>query len=87
MKDNARKLIKTDIVGLILFALAILAKGIGDAIFIHNNPNSTFNYVKYIFLLLFIFYFIIKGKGKSETIFRKEYRSLLLCYIGIGIIS
>ena len=87
MKDNARKLIKTDIVGLILFALAILAKGIGDAIFIHNNPNSTFNYVKYIFLLLFIFYFIIKGKGKSKTIFRKEYRNLLLCYIGIGIIS
>lgn len=87
MGNTKMKITKENIIGLILFALAILAKGIGDSIFVTNNPNSPFNYVKYIILLVFIFYFILKSKGKPKNVFKEEYKSLIICYIGIGIIS
>lgn len=87
MEKQKIKITKNNIFGLLLFSFAILAKGIGDSIFVTNNPNSPFNYVKYIILLIFIFYFILKSKGKSKIVFKEEYKSLIVCYIGIGIIS
>lgn len=87
MENQKMKITKNNIFGLQLFAFAILAKGIGDSIFVTNNPNSSFNYVKYIILLIFILYFMLKSKGKSKPIFKEEYKSLIICYIGIGIIS
>lgn len=87
MKNHIVKVTKSNIFGLLLFALAILAKGIGDSIFVTNNPNSPFNYVKYFILLIFIFYFVLKSKDKPKPIFKEEFKSLILCYIAIGFIS
>lgn len=87
MEKKTVTISKSNVFGMILFALAILAKGIGDSIFVINNPNSPFNYVKYIVLLIFIFYFILKNKGKPKPIFKEEFKSLIFCYIAIGVIS
>lgn len=74
-------------IGLLFFVGAVLFKGIGDAIFVKNNPNGPVNYIKYGFLIFAIITFYLQCGKKKKTIFLSEFKTLLLCYALISAIS
>lgn len=78
---------KKHIFGLFFFLLAILSKGFGDALIASQNPESSLNLLKYIFLLISAIMFAYQSKNKKRLKFRSEYYSLLLCYFIIALIS
>lgn len=82
---------RTQYINYFIFILAILCKGLGDAIFVKANPYGFFNLVKYIILLIGIFIYAYELKEKKERgynpIFRKEFNVLVKMIIIIFIIS
>lgn len=81
----------TRLLNMYLFLLAIICKGLGDALLVKNNPYGSFNIVKYIILILAISIYAYELKKLRELgykpIFKKEYYSLLKMIIILLIIS
>lgn len=81
----------TRLLNMYLFLLAIICKGLGDALLVKNNPYGYFNLFKYIILLFAIGIYVYEFKKLREfgykPIFKKEYYLLLKMIIILLIIS
>lgn len=86
MKVKQLAIKKKNALGLLFFFGGILFKGIGDAIVVKDDPQGPFNYIKYILIVLATGAFYLQNRGK-KTLFRKQFKSLMVCYFGIALIS
>lgn len=82
----------TRIINISIFLFAILTKGLGDALIVTKDPNSAFNLVKYIILILgiFIMSYELKERNKFhkiKNIYRQEFQYVIIGLIFIAFLS
>lgn len=74
------------ILGIALFACAIMSKGFVDALFVTDNANGVLNLLKYFFLIGASFAFYASNRNKKR-LFSREFRTLMYFYLFVALIS